>query len=105
MYIQHSNLNQTQRTFFNMSMEHLELKMKYPNWDEEPTSIPLFKQMTELASILSAGFPFVRVDLYCSKGKIYLGELTFFHGGGFEKTTPNEWDYKMGKWIILPPKK
>ena len=33
--------------------------------------------------------------------KIYFGELTFFHAGGFESFKPEEWDYKIGSWIDL----
>ena len=34
-------------------------------------------QMFQIAQDLSKGFPFVRVDLYSTEGKIYFGELTF----------------------------
>ena len=36
-----------------------------------------FEQMKEAASILSKGFPEVRVDFYEVNGKLYFGELTF----------------------------
>lgn len=37
----------------------------------------VFKMMFEYAAILSQPFPFVRVDFYLEKGRMYLGELTF----------------------------
>ena len=39
-----------------------------------------FKEMISIAKILSAPFPFVRVDLYEVKGKPIFGELTFTPG-------------------------
>lgn len=47
-------------------------------------------QMVEIASILSKGFPFVRVDLYDINGKIYFGELTFTPAGGIVKYNTDE---------------
>ena len=41
-----------------------------------------FEKMLSIASILSEGFPELRVDLYNIKGKIYFGELTFTSQGG-----------------------
>ena len=38
-------------------------------------------------------------------GKIYFGELTFFHNSGFAKFNPPEWDKKLGEYITLPNKK
>ena len=58
--------------------------------------------MISLAEILSAGHAFLRVDLYNINGDIYFGELTFFPACGFEEFIPEEWDYVLGNWIILP---
>lgn len=61
-----------------------------------------FDDMMRLAEILSKDIPFLRVDLYNSNGKIYLGELTFFPNAGFGKFEPDEWDEKLGEMIKLP---
>ena len=61
--------------------------------------------MLELASELSAGIPHLRVDLYNINGDIYFGELTFFHGSGHEKFTPEEWNVTLGNWLVLPQNK
>ena len=55
--------------------------------------------MIEVAKILSQSIPHVRVDLYNIKGKIYFGELTFFHWSGMVAYEPMEWDYKFGEYI------
>lgn len=66
---------------------------------EKPSN---WKQMIELAKALSKGFPFVRVDLYNIKGKIYFGEFTFYPGAGCNLIKPKEWENKFGEMIKLP---
>jgi hypothetical protein len=58
-----------------------------------------FEQMISIASRLSAGFDFVRIDLYNLNGKIYFGEFTFTPTAGELKLRPEGWDLKLGeKW-------
>lgn len=61
-------------------------------------------EMLALAAKLSKGLPHLRVDLYNIKGKIYFGELTFFHWSGLVPFDPEEWDYRLGSMIKLPEK-
>jgi hypothetical protein len=57
-----------------------------------------FEQMLVIASRLSEGFDFVRVDLYNIDGQIYFGEFTFTPAGAL-KLRPAIWDSKLGdKW-------
>ena len=60
------------------------------------------EKMVDIARKLSKGIPFIRVDLYNIKGKIYFGEITFFPASGMGKFQPEEWDYKLGEMINLP---
>lgn len=58
-----------------------------------------FERMLAIASQLSTGFDFVRVDLYNVDGRIYFGELTFTPMAGYLKLRPESWDLKLGeKW-------
>ncbi|QPD03607.1 MAG: hypothetical protein Nkreftii_001381 [Candidatus Nitrospira kreftii] len=58
-----------------------------------------FEHMLDLASRLSAGFDFVRVDLYNIDGNIYFGEFTLTPTSGHLKLRPDCWDVKLGeKW-------
>ena len=52
--------------------------------------------MLEIARKLSKPFPFVRVDLYQIKDKVYFGELTFYPWSGYVNFYPEEFDYKLG---------
>lgn len=61
--------------------------------------------MKSLAEKLAIGIPHVRVDFYEINGKVYFGELTFFHWSGMVPFEPEEWDYRFGSWLTLPEKK
>ncbi|MDY3965015.1 MAG: ATP-grasp fold amidoligase family protein [Prevotella sp.] len=59
-------------------------------------------EMIDIAEKLSAGHPFLRVDLYNVSEKIYFGETTFYPAGGVGAFTPREWDLTLGDWLELP---
>lgn len=88
--------------FYDINFNHLNIKRPNSRNDFKRTSKPKnYDKMIELSSKLSHGFPHVRVDFYNIKGEIYLGEMTFFTGGGMKPFIPDLWDYKFGKWIDL----
>ena len=81
----------------------IDATIRYPN--DENTEIKKPKQLEQLlefARKLSKGHPFLRTDFYIINNKIYFGELTFYHDGGFSQITPFEFDVEMGSWIELP---
>ena len=57
--------------------------------------------MFRIASELSKGIPFLRVDLYNSSGKIYFGELTFFPDSGWDPNRLPEIDLYFGDLVDL----
>ena len=65
---------------------------------EKPSSL---ETMLNIAKKLSAGFNFVRVDLYLIEGKIYFGEMTFTPLCGYFKWNPEDIDYYLGSLIRL----
>lgn len=60
-----------------------------------------YQEMRDIAELLSRNMHFLRVDFYECNSRLYVGELTFYPGGGFEEFTPSEWDEKLGSWIKL----
>lgn len=58
-------------------------------------------EMFRIASELSKGHPFLRVDLYNVDGKIYFGELTFFPDGGVDPNLLPETNLHWGQLIKL----
>lgn len=61
-------------------------------------------KMIFLAEKLAMLSPFLRVDLYNIKGKIFFGELTFYPSSGFTPWTTEIADEKIGGFIVLPKK-
>lgn len=59
------------------------------------------KKMIEIAEKLSVGMPFVRVDLYSVRGKVYFGELTFFPTSGFDLDIYRKSDEDWGDMMDL----
>lgn len=53
-------------------------------------------KMIEIASSLSEGFDYIRVDLYNVNGKLYFGELTQTPANGMETIKPLHYAYKLG---------
>lgn len=93
---------ETKFDFYDMEFNHLPIMNGHPNSASVIECPVNFEKMKELASELSKGIPHLRVDFYESNGKLYLGELTFFHWGGLVPFEPAEWDEILGSWIKLP---
>lgn len=62
-------------------------------------------KMLEAASVLSKGFPELRVDLYEVDGKPYFGELTFTSAGGINNFYTDEFLKILGDLTDLKAKK
>lgn len=107
MFIASDRANPNEETkfdFFDMDFQHLPFTNGHPNAKIPPKKPQSFEKMKELAARLSEGIPQVRVDFYDINGKIYFGEMTFFHWSGLMPFKPESWDEKMGDWIKLPKK-
>ena len=93
---------ETRFDFYDDQFKHLPFTNGHPNADVTPSKPVCFEKMKELASILSKGIPQVRIDFYEIRGKVYFGEITFFHWSGMVPFVPKEWDLKFGELIQLP---
>ena len=89
-------------TYYDMDLNILPIQSKGHQTDARPIIIDNWEEMKRLASILSKGHPHLRVDFYSINGRIYFGEITFHHDGGFVPFIPQEWDLKFGDMIKLP---
>lgn len=95
-------IHETKFDFYDMEFNHLDFVQHYPNANK-PVHKPFhFEEMKELAIRLSKGLYQVRVDFYEANGKVYFGELTFFHHGGTTPFEPEKWDYIFGEWLKIP---
>lgn len=92
----------TRFDFFDMDFNHLDIQKSHPNAITKLAKPACFSEMITICEKLSENIPFVRVDLYNINETPYFGELTFFPGSGNEPWNPEEWDYKLGNWLVLP---
>lgn len=95
---------ETKFDFFDMDYRYLGIVNGHPNAKVPPAKPEKFELMKELAAKLSQGIPHVRVDLYEVDGKVYFGELTFYHFSGIVPFRPEHWDRTIGDWLVLPDK-
>lgn len=93
---------ETKFDYFDKDFHRLDFDWTHPRSDTIPKKPKQFDEMFALAEKLSKDIAHVRVDFYETGGKIYFGELTFFHASGFEPFFPSEWDKKIGDWLLLP---
>lgn len=62
---------------------------------------PCIDQLFEMASSLSKGYPFLRVDFYDIDGRPYFGEYTFYPASGYHTSWWPETDRYFGSKIDL----
>lgn len=65
---------------------------------EPPLSID---KMIEIAEKIAERFRYVRVDFYDVDGKLYFGEITLHHGGGYDIMTPFDRDEYYGNLLKI----
>lgn len=94
--------DETKFDFFDENYNHLPFTNGHPNACVVPEKPDQFELMKKLAATLSEGIPQARIDFYEVDGKVYFGEITFFHWSGFTPFIPEKWDYTFGNWIKLP---
>ena len=92
---------ETKFDYFDLEFNRLDIKQHYPNTKGDVRKPANFEKMIELAKVLSKNMPHVRVDFYEVDGRLYFGELTFYHFSGFMPFEPDKWDKIFGDWIRI----
>ena len=91
--------------FFDLDWKKLDVSNKdHPNSGkkiERPAHLP---KMIEISRKLSKPFPLARVDFFEAGNSLYVGELTFYPGGGMNHYGRIERDYQLGELLKLPGK-
>jgi hypothetical protein len=87
---------QTKFDFYYPDWTWIPVKNQHPNKGPIPKP-DMLAEMISYAKLISANFPFVRVDFYYENNKIILGELTFTHFGCLNSFDPDEYDLVFGK--------
>lgn len=92
------------RSFYSPDWVRQDMFNRHPAIPREIPRPEKLSEMLDIARRLSAGIPHVRVDLYEAGGRVYFGEMTFFHGFGMEVFRPRSFEEHLGSLIELPPK-
>lgn len=90
--------------YFDANFNRLPVVSLNPNSKGEVVCPNEMPEMKRLAEKLSVNIPILRVDFYLMNGKIYFGELTFFHNSGISRFEPDEYDSIFGNLFTLPDK-
>lgn len=102
MYITNKG-KEVYENFYDMSFNPLlNINHGFPRFKPEYKKPDSFEMMKSLASQLSKGIPFVRVDFFDIDGHVFFGEFTFFDWAGFRPFTDEETDVQLGALISLP---
>lgn len=88
--------------YFDADFNDLGIVQHHPMSDKKIDKPETFEEMKRVAAALSKGIPAIRVDLYEVNGKVYFGEYTFSHHGGFTNFHPDKWDFIWGDMIKVP---
>ena len=76
----------------------------YAPFKELPPKPLKYEEMISICKKLSAGIPFIRVDLYEIDGNVYFSELTFSPCNGMIPFRNPAHDFEIGKMLTLPDK-
>ena len=93
--------------YFDMNFNKIPMRQSVHPTSQYKIEKPImFNEMISIARKLSRVIymPQVRIDLYVINGKIYFGEYTFFHHGGFVPFIPEEYDEIWGACININKK-
>lgn len=86
-----------------LDMDYNEMPFTFNTFDriKNPKKPDNFGQMKEIAKKLCGNYPFVRVDLYNIRGRIYFGEVTYSSASGYTLPNPPEYDHILSDEIII----
>ena len=100
------NNGEVREDFFDLNGNLLKLnQVGYYNNPNTPALPKNLGKMIAMARVLAKGTYHLRVDFYEVNGNIFVGELTFFDGGGYVEFIPTEYNAILGSWIHLPIEK
>lgn len=86
--------------YYDRDWTRLSLRFRDRGVETDVDQPPNLEDMIRVASSLSRGIDFVRVDLYSVHGKTYAGEMTFMPTAGSFRFKPEYWEEYFGeKWV------
>lgn len=96
-------MHEHRRNVYTPEWEYIPCSILYPTAPDVSIEKPeCLNELIRISELLAKDFIYVRTDFYIVDGRIYFGEMTFTHGSGVEKFTPEAFDMEMGSWMHLP---
>lgn len=93
------------RNFYDREWEYVPFTTCYPTDEnvkcERPSCLEEMIEISEKIAGQDKMPPFLRVDCYAVEDRAYVGEITFFHGGGMEIFYPSEYNTILGEKLKL----
>ena len=89
------------RNLYDTQWNLLPVEFEYPLGNPGLATPENIGKMIDVAKVLSADFPFVRVDLYSTHSRVYFGEMTFFPEKGVGRFRPYRFDEEFGRHLDL----
>lgn len=86
------------RALFNDKWERIPAQLSVPDYEGDVPRPERLDDMIRCAGQVSAGYDFLRVDLYSIGTRIYFGEATPLSGSGFNVITPASFDLELGSY-------
>ncbi|MGI6537803.1 MAG: ATP-grasp fold amidoligase family protein [Caldicoprobacterales bacterium] len=91
------------RSLYDLNWNKLDHTLEHPMSDKVLEKPRQMDELIKYAEILGSDFRQARIDFYIVKDHIYFGEITFYHGAGFERFIPDDekWNEYYGRMIDL----
>lgn len=89
------------RNVYDSEWNLIPVRFSTPNANHPITKPLKLDEMLRFARVLAAPFDLARIDLYCIDQHVYVGEITFFPGGGLLKFEPAEFELEFGARLRL----
>lgn len=89
------------RNIYDTEWNLTSIKIFYENYNKNIDKPKNFDEMLAISRDISRDFKHVRVDFYEVNGKLYFGELTFFHESGSGIFNSKDYDKLLGKWLEI----
>lgn len=97
------SIGNTKFDYYDLNYNHLDLMQHYPNSEKVIEKPKNFDKMIQFSEKISKqlNLKHARIDFYEVDGKLYFGEITFYHFSGLQPFKPKEWDKKIGDLLVL----
>jgi hypothetical protein len=100
-YITGRFVGQTRESFYDTDWTLQEFTLTFPPHDRPQPAPQRLRDMVHIASKLSQGLAYARIDLYEVGGRVYFGEVTLHPANGMDNFTPRRYDDILGEMVDL----